>query len=111
MASTVSLPSSEPSAGLFTDPQEARLEKLRARRDHARWYAVAGVGLLFAASFHTGFLIGGVLMVLYGATLYGVTGRQIAKIEDPWNDPELDEWEARELSGEPHPDEEDEDLW
>lgn len=68
------------------------VERLTARRDSARWSAVVGFGLLFAASFSTAFLFGGVGMIAYGvvASMYWSTRLRAAK-GDPWAyDPDLD---------------------
>ena len=68
------------------------VERLTARRDSARWSAVVGFGLLFAASFSTAFLFGGVGMIAYGvvASIYWSTRLRVAK-GDPWAyDPDLD---------------------
>lgn len=67
-------------------------DKLRTRRDNARWSAVVGFALMFGASFHSAFLFGGVAMVLYGATASVWWSVQLRKVEgDPWAyDPDLD---------------------
>ena len=73
-------------------PNPEQVERLRERRDNARWSAAAGFAMLFAASFHIGFAIGGVLMVLYGVVAAFYWGRRLRQLQgDPWDfDPELD---------------------
>lgn len=71
---------------------EAELQRLRDRRDNARWSAVVGFGLLFGASFHTGFVLGGVVMILFGASASVYWSARLRKLQgDPWAyDPDLD---------------------
>lgn len=73
-------------------PGEDPLDRLRAKRDSARWSAVVGFGLLFGASFHSGFLLGGVAMILYGAAASVWWSTRLRKLQgDPWDyDPDLD---------------------
>lgn len=73
-------------------PHEHEVERLRARRDNARWSAVVGFGLLFGASFHSAFLAGGVAMILYGAGASVWWSTRLRKVQgDPWDyDPDLD---------------------
>lgn len=68
------------------------LERLRSRRDSARWSAVVGFALMFGASFHSSFLFGGVAMVLYGASASVYWSWRLRRLTgDPWAyDPELD---------------------
>ncbi|HLF16919.1 MAG TPA: hypothetical protein VI796_05780 [Candidatus Thermoplasmatota archaeon] len=77
------------------EPDAAELDRLRSKRDNARWNIVVGAGLMFLGSFNVGFAVGGALMVLYGggATLYW--GGRYRKLKgDPWDpDPEIDEAE------------------
>jgi hypothetical protein len=77
-----------------------KLERLRSRRDNARWSAVVGFGLLFAASVHTAFLLGGVVMIAYGATVSMYWSSRLRKLQgDPWDyDPDLDGPQAPEWS-------------
>lgn len=72
------------------NPQEE--ERLAGKRDNARWSAVVGFIMLFAASFSVGFAVGGVLMILYGASASIYWSRRLAKLKgDPWDyDPDLD---------------------
>lgn len=72
------------------DPDE--VERLTQKRDNARWTAVVGFIMLFAAGFSTALAIGGVLMFLYGATVSLYWGRRLSKLKgDPWAyDPDLD---------------------
>lgn len=79
------------------DIDEAKLARLKKRRDSAGWYAVAGTGMLFMGSFSTGLAVGGVLMVSYGALGYLYWGRRITKLDDPWDDDEVDAWEDEHL--------------
>jgi hypothetical protein len=78
------------------DPREtarrAEADRLRARRDNARWSAVVGFALLFAASFSSAFLFGGVGMIVYGVTATILWSARLRKVEgDPWAyDAELD---------------------
>lgn len=76
------------------DTNELAAEKIQAKRDQGLWYAVAGVGMLFAGSISTALSIGGMLMVLYGIFHYTRYSMQLARLrDDPWKDPELDAWE------------------
>lgn len=72
------------------DPAE--VERLRAKRDSARWSAVVGFALLFGAGFHTGFVVGGVGMIVYGAAASAWWSTRLRKLQgDPWAyDPDLD---------------------
>ncbi len=75
------------------DDQELQMDRMRSRRDGSRWYAVMGVGMLFAGSFSTAFLVGGVLSLGYGLTAYGYWAWRMKRLYDPWKDEELDAWE------------------
>lgn len=75
------------------DAHEAVLARMRRRRDAGTWYAVTGVAMLFGGSIHVGFAIGGVFMVLGGATAYLYWGYRLTKAEDPWDDEDIDAWE------------------
>ena len=74
----------------MADPVE--VERLTGKRDNARWSAVVGFVMLFAASFSVAFAVGGVLMILYGASASVFWSRRLARHKgDPWAyDPELD---------------------
>lgn len=64
------------------------------KRDQGVWYAVAGIGLIFAGSISTALSIGGMLMVVYGIAHYIRYSLKMARhSDDPWKDPELDAWE------------------
>ena len=76
---------------------EEQKARLRKRRDGGTWYVIVGVGMLFAASISTAFVAGGVLLVLWGAATYLWFSVRLGKLEDPWNDEELDRWEAEHL--------------
>ena len=76
---------------------EAELGRLRDRRDAARWYVVAGFGMLFAGGFSIYFAMGGVVMATYGAVAYMYWSRRMGLVEDPWDDEEIDRWEQEEL--------------
>lgn len=76
---------------------ERELERLREKRDNARWYVVAGFGMLFAGSFSIYFAMGGVLMSAYGVWGYLYWSRRIKKVEDPWDDEDIDAWEREEF--------------
>jgi hypothetical protein len=80
--------------------QQAEVDRLRARRDNARWSAVVGFGLLFAASFSAAFLFGGVGMMAYGAAASVYWSTRLRKLQgDPWAfDPDLDGPQAPEWS-------------
>ncbi|MEK6974790.1 MAG: hypothetical protein AABY18_00445 [Candidatus Thermoplasmatota archaeon] len=80
--------------------QQAEVERLRARRDNARWSAVVGFGLLFGASFSSAFLAGGVAMIAYGATVSMYWSWRLRGLQgDPWAfDPDLDGPQAPEWS-------------
>lgn len=87
-----------PSADLFAaaDPtgQDRERARLRARRDAGVWYAVVGAAMLFVGSLSTAIAIGGVAMIVFGASQYGWWSLRLARTqEDPWQDPELDAWE------------------
>ena len=73
-------------------PATSEADRLRSRRDNARWSAVVGFVMLFAASFSAAFAAGGVLMIGYGVVASIVWGRKLRKLEgDPWAyDPDLD---------------------
>lgn len=73
--------------------REKKMDRLRKRRDSALWYIVVGIGALFAGNLHVGLAVGGVLMVAYGAGLYIFQSVRMARVHDPWQDPELDAWE------------------
>lgn len=79
--------------------EEARreMERLRERRQDSVWYLVVGVALLFAAGFHWGAGVGGVLMVVYGGVRYMEASRRMRHLFDPWDDPEIDAWEEEQL--------------
>lgn len=65
------------------------------RRERAVWYAVAGIGLMFASGINAGLGVGGALMVIFGIVEYiRWTLKRPAK-DDPWRDPELDQWEEQ----------------
>lgn len=72
--------------------REEQVERLRTRRDNARWSAVVGFALLFGASFSAAFVVGGVGMIAYGAIASVVWSTRLRKLQgDPWTyDPELD---------------------
>lgn len=72
--------------------REENIARLTAKRDNARWSAVVGFGLLFAASFSTAFVLGGVAMIGYGATASVYWSRRLLRLKgDPWQfDPDLD---------------------
>lgn len=72
---------------------DAKLEGLRKKRDDARWYIVAGIGLLFAGSFSIYFAMGGVFMAVYGTIVYFWMEWRIKQVDDPWDDEEIDAWE------------------
>lgn len=82
-----------------------QVERLRARRDNARWSAVVGFALLFGASFSAAFIVGGIGMIAYGATASIVWSMRLRKLQgDPWQyDPELDGPEAPDWSRAPRP--------
>ncbi len=63
------------------------------RRERAVWYAVAGIGLMFAGSINTALGIGGAAMVLFGIVEYIRWSLKRPAKDDPWRDPELDRWE------------------
>ena len=77
-----------------TVDEEARA---RQRRDDARWYIVAGVGMMFAGSFSVYFAMGGVVMAVYGGVAYGYWSRRMRGAYDAWKDEELDAWERENL--------------
>ena len=81
-------------------PLAEETDRLRSRRDNARWSAVVGFGLLFAASFSSAFLLGGVGMIAYGATASVYWSTRLRKLQgDPWDfDPDLDGPQAPEWS-------------
>lgn len=81
-------------------PPADDVERLRERRDSARWSAVVGFALLFAASFSSAFLFGGVGMILYGAAASVYWSARLRKVQgDPWDfDPDLDGPQAPEWS-------------
>jgi hypothetical protein len=87
------------SAAARIGPDPAELERLKGRRDAARWNAVMGFGLMFGAGFHAGFAIGGAAMTLYGVSAAFYWGRRLRKLKgDPWAyDPELDGPDSIEL--------------
>lgn len=76
---------------------EVREERLapdwQARRDRAVWYAVVGIGLMFAGQISTAFAIGGAGMVLFGIIEYVRWSLKRPRADDPWRDPDLDAWE------------------
>lgn len=74
------------------EPDHSEVERLRGRRDNARWSAVVGFAMLFAASFSVAFAAGGVLMIVYGVTASFYWSRRLRKVQgDPWAyDPDLD---------------------
>lgn len=90
----------DPHLSAPADIQEAELARLKKRRDASGWYAVAGMGMLFAGGFSTALAVGGVLMVAYGASTYMYWSRRLTKVDDPWDDEEMDAWE-REHFGSP----------
>ena len=75
-----------------TPPDPAEVERLRSRRDSARWSAVVGFLLLFGGSFSAAFVAGGVAMIAYGAVASIVWSTRLRKVQgDPWAyDPDLD---------------------
>ncbi len=79
--------------------------RLTAKRDNARWSAVVGFGLLFAASFSTAFVLGGVAMIGYGAAASIYWSRRLHRLKgDPWAyDPDLDGPQAPSWSREGKP--------
>ena len=81
-------------------PPADEVDRLRSRRDNARWSAVVGFGLLFAGSFSSAFLFGGVGMIAYGATASVYWSTRLRKLlGDPWDfDPDLDGPQAPEWS-------------
>jgi hypothetical protein len=83
---------SPPSKPTKPEPDRQEIERLTTRRDNARWSAVVGFVMLFAAGFSTAFAIGGVLMIGYGTVASMYWSRRITKLKgDPWAyDPELD---------------------
>lgn len=82
----------EGSAAAMAAPDAAEAERLKGKRDSARWNAVIGFGLIFGAGFHVGFAVGGAAMALYGVAASFYWGRRLRKLKgDPWAyDPELD---------------------
>lgn len=72
--------------------RDEQVARLTARRDNARWSAVLGFALLFAASFSTALLLGGIAMIAYGATASLYWSRRLHRVKgDPWAyDPDLD---------------------
>lgn len=72
--------------------REEQVARLTAKRDNARWSAVVGFLLLFAASFSSALLIGGVGMITYGAVASLYWSRRLHRLKgDPWGyDPDLD---------------------
>lgn len=92
--------------------REETIARLTAKRDNARWSAVVGFGLLFAASFSTAFVLGGVAMIGYGAAASIYWSRRLHRLKgDPWQfDPDLDGPQAPAWSreGKPAPPHEDE---
>lgn len=78
--------------GRAPEPDQVEVDRLTARRDNARWSAVIGFLMLFAASWLTAFAIGGALMILYGTTASFYWSRRIRQLKgDPWAyDPDLD---------------------
>lgn len=73
---------------------DAEKERLRKKRDDARWYVIMGVALMFTGTVNAYFAVGGALSAVYGsvATLYW--GRRLNRVDNPWeHDPELDAWE------------------
>jgi hypothetical protein len=90
-------PPSGPGAAPAADGRDrGEEERLTAKRDNARWTGVVGFAMLFAASFHVGFAIGGMLMAGYGGVASIYWGRRLRKAKgDPWAyDPDLDGPEA-----------------
>lgn len=83
--------------------RQDQVDRLRARRDSARWSAVVGFALLFGASFSTAFLVGGLGMLAYGATASVFWSLRLRKLlGDPWSyDPDLDGPEAPDWSRQP----------
>ncbi len=65
------------------------------RRERAVWYAVAGVGLMFAGSISTALGIGGAAMALFGIAEYVRWTLKRPKDEDPWRDEDIDAWEEQ----------------
>jgi hypothetical protein len=87
-------PPPDPAAGP-SDPDAARRaeeDRLRQRRDNARWTAAVGVLMLFLSSFSVALASGGVVMVLFGAGGSLYWSRRLRRLKgDPWAyDPELD---------------------
>ncbi len=83
-------PASEAEAHARHDEAVARLKK---KRDDARWYIVAGIALLFAGSFSVYFAMGGVVMAVYGGATTFFYSWQLSRLDDPWDDEEIDAWE------------------
>lgn len=73
-------------------PEPTELERFTQRRNNGRWTAAVGFAMLFGASILTALLVGGVLMVAYGAGTSLYWSWRIRRIKgDPWAyDPELD---------------------
>lgn len=72
-----------------------------AKRGDAVWYAVVGIAMLFMSSFHWGIAVGGVLMVVYGTVRYTYFSKLAKSAYDPWDDDDLDSWEARQMEDSP----------
>lgn len=92
-------------------PHAAEAERLRAKRDNARWSAVVGFGLLFGAGFSSAFLAGGVAMIAYGASVSVYWSMRLRRLQgDPWAyDPDLDGPQAPAWAREGRPPRKDED--
>lgn len=74
------------------DPDPAEVQRCTERRDNARWTAVVGFAMMFAAGFSAAFAVGGMLMLVYGIVVSIYWSRRIVKLKgDPWAyDPDLD---------------------
>lgn len=72
--------------------REAEVERLRSRRDGARWSAVVGFLLMFGGTFSSAFVVGGLGMVAYGVVASFYWSSRLGKVQgDPWEyDPDLD---------------------
>lgn len=82
------------------------VEKGRKLRSDAQWFFVVGFGMIFASGINTAFILGSVVMVSLAVVRYGQSIPLLRKAEDPWEDPEINAWEARQIHGEPHDEEE-----
>jgi hypothetical protein len=83
----------DPHIGEAAELEESRRAAMQRKRDAGAWYGVTGIAMLFAGSFHVGFAVGGVFMVIGGAVVYLYWSRRLGQVEDPWDDADLDAWE------------------